>query len=917
MVSETYQSHSQLGLPVARSASTDSNDSLSSSTTSSSRSTSPAPSLSGINSTHSGKSHRRVKSLVREFDAININDWPAAYVDHNGSVAQHGRRTASSNSTISSTSSLARSPDSTFTATTRPEPDTSLSTDSSSSYKPASVPLQTGVQKPIMSFSAADATASSSAHAHINGRATGLASPFRSHARTSSTVSANGHARSHSHSHAGHSHSHSHSHDEQLEEEEADDAFVPLTSEAGDYAFVGATSPRSPNSLPHSRTSSANGLVFIDPKANMTEAERRAHSRRHSRVHSRNLSVFFPRPGVGSPGIQDISEEIDDESSQAQVIEIPSHDHSYASQARITPQTAYSSEGSDRQRMYSANSDPAHEEAATSSSKVGRRGHHHRHSLSHNFFSFLDPTQTNPELASASAGSSIPSVYGTPIQDSAYLSGLQTPSSIPRPVASPMGLATSHPASAPSGLPASSSYSSKYAHLPRPIRLTLVLLFQLQFRVQAALVLSIAEIVMGSTLWIAGQAGESLATTGLGYLLVFDGFGALSSVIVEGSMGSVELLWEALSSHKSKLDKSIRWPYGTHRLTTLSHFAQCVFLIFSAVYVCKEAIEHVLLLHDPLEAQADAGHGSAHGTMGHGESLVTSPGADLTPFGPALPTPLLICSFAACLASAIILGNHAKLIETVGPATYALRPIAPGQGRKPRLRQLLDVLSNPFSLLVLVFSGTLYAAGLFLTPVQLTPLDKILALIESLAMFYVGYPAAMATGKVLLQTAPPVEAGNMAALKRGVREVESHPLVVHVPPPHIWQLTPHPRTAPNARKSKIYGRASLPSPSDGASIIIVTLEIHVRMDASDSDILDLTQMARQKCSPALSRSTGGGSIGGPAGELTVKVRRTKPALASQPVGHVHTARDHCGLHDHSHAAPSSQSHSHGHSHAHA
>lgn len=298
-----------------------------------------------------------------------------------------------------------------------------------------------------------------------------------------------------------------------------------------------------------------------------------------------------------------------------------------------------------------------------------------------------------------------------------------------------MGLATSHPASAPSGLPASSSYSSKYAHLPRPIRLTLVLLFQLQFRVQAALVLSIAEIVMGSTLWIAGQAGESLATTGLGYLLVFDGFGALSSVIVEGSMGSVELLWEALSSHKSKLDKSIRWPYGTHRLTTLSHFAQCVFLIFSAVYVCKEAIEHVLLLHDPLEAQADAGHGSAHGTMGHGESLVTSPGADLTPFGwvavhrialhpaeysrvcrPALPTTLLICSFAACLASAIILGNHAKLIETVGPATYALRPIAPGQGRKPRLRQLLDVLSNPFSLLVLGFSGTLYAAGLFLTP---------------------------------------------------------------------------------------------------------------------------------------------------------------------------------------------------------
>lgn len=65
---------------------------------------------------------------------------------------------------------------------------------------------------------------------------------------------------------------------------------------------------------------------------------------------------------------------------------------------------------------------------------------------------------------------------------------------------------------------------------------------------------------------------------------------------------------------------------STSRVTTLSHFTQCVYLIFSAVYVCKESVEHVLLLHGPDEAGpdgavGDASHGAAHGSMGHGEGI--------------------------------------------------------------------------------------------------------------------------------------------------------------------------------------------------------------------------------------------------------------------------------------------------------
>lgn len=140
--------------------------------------------------------------------------------------------------------------------------------------------------------------------------------------------------------------------------------------------------------------------------------------------------------------------------------------------------------------------------------------------------------------------------------------------------------------------------------------------------------MSCVEIALGASLWISGQSGESLAVTGLGYLVVFDGLAAISSILIEGNAHGTEKLWSIISGRRAS-DNAVRFPYGTSRINTLSHFAQCVYLIFSAVYVCKESIEHVLLLHGPDEGLADFGldgeapevaaHGAAHGGMGHGE----------------------------------------------------------------------------------------------------------------------------------------------------------------------------------------------------------------------------------------------------------------------------------------------------------
>lgn len=57
------------------------------------------------------------------------------------------------------------------------------------------------------------------------------------------------------------------------------------------------------------------------------------------------------------------------------------------------------------------------------------------------------------------------------------------------------------------------------------------------------------------------------------------------------------------------------------RLATLSHFAQSVYLLFSAIYISKESIEHVLLLSGSLEHTGGHVHGHAASTSTEAEGL--------------------------------------------------------------------------------------------------------------------------------------------------------------------------------------------------------------------------------------------------------------------------------------------------------
>ena len=151
--------------------------------------------------------------------------------------------------------------------------------------------------------------------------------------------------------------------------------------------------------------------------------------------------------------------------------------------------------------MSSANS-PA-TSASTESRRATRRGHHHKHSLSHNFFSFLEPggdlthmrTPRSPEprnqLASTSTSSSPWHNTSSSEKTSFPLSSRQV----------------------------SFNTSDPFLNaVPRP---------QARRVRVVALGSSLTQCVVGALLWVMAQQVGSLACTGLGYWLVFDALGIM------------------------------------------------------------------------------------------------------------------------------------------------------------------------------------------------------------------------------------------------------------------------------------------------------------------------------------------------------------------------------------------------------
>ncbi|TFK82872.1 hypothetical protein K466DRAFT_666245 [Polyporus arcularius HHB13444] len=553
----------------------------------------------------------------------------------------------------------------------------------------------------------------------------------------------------------------------------------------------------------HQPTSPADGA----PKA--------VPARRHSRIHSRNLSVYFPRPGsLPSTTIaEDGAQELDFRPEES--VPIPS--------ASPGPGQRSFREGF----TFGARPPSSASPAQPSSAGASRRGHHHKHSLSHNFFSFLEPG------AQSSPGDLHTQPTPMPVSPWAPISPFpssQSMSSMDGEKAAVNGrptTATQSRAKSPIGKIRASSQMSPVA-------------------VAAA----VWQFVLGAWLWITGQQVGSLSCTGLGYWVVFDAFGVAVGQILPSYLAGPSMRAE------------MRRPYGNARVETVMTFAQSVYLIFTSVYVCKETVEHILL---------SSGEGHHHH---HGDETASV-------FGIEFPVRLLLVTLVSLLSTTILFNNNAKLVSTAGNRIPSLVSLLPTRSRYRASGlaypvPLNNLLTNPYALAPICFTLAVLFTATSLPLRQHRPFDLILAGVETLVTFNIAYRAAVALGAVLLQTSPArgLAGGRMEAFLRAMREIERHPQVLHLPAPHIWQLTPS-LAVSDADTVSPYSSGSaaraLDKAQGPAQSLVVTLELHVRHDLEDAEVLRLTRWAWERCVHALHFGTRGGEGGDGEAEVTVGI----------------------------------------------
>jgi hypothetical protein len=294
--------------------------------------------------------------------------------------------------------------------------------------------------------------------------------------------------------------------------------------------------------------------------------------------------------------------------------------------------------------------------------------------------------------------------------------------------------------------------------------------------------------------------------------------------------------------------------------------------MFSSVYLCKETVEHILL-----------SAGSTGGAEGHHHHIGDEDPNSL----PGIQFPYLLASIAffTIILSAAVFDNHKSLVDVTGnripsmptlirlfTSLFSQRSSHITNVEPPPSSKLGVIMSNPYVVCPLAMCAAIWWGGIGLAASQHTAFDLTLAVLITFVTFRVSYSSSVVLGTVLLQTAPRrVEkgrSGRMEAFLRAMKDLERHPQVLHLPAPHIWQLTPAP-AASSALSLSSYNQTAT------SEQLVVTLELHVRRDLPDEDVLHLTRWAWEKCVGALTVGANGikGDSGMPKADVTVGVVR--------------------------------------------
>ncbi|ORX90620.1 hypothetical protein K493DRAFT_317846 [Basidiobolus meristosporus CBS 931.73] len=228
----------------------------------------------------------------------------------------------------------------------------------------------------------------------------------------------------------------------------------------------------------------------------------------------------------------------------------------------------------------------------------------------------------------------------------------------------------------------------------------------------------------GLAIWVYGHATENLSVIGFSYFVLFDSFNVLTRF--------TSLLF---TNHRTLAYlQNPGYPYGLNRVVTLLGLSNSIFLIFAGMYSIKEGFEHMLV---------------SEGHHGHGISY----------------------SKYLLIPAAILIMAASKLAH-------------PERGRSSSAQQLL---SNPFNGIGLVSALAILLIDLLAADrSQATFLDQAITILESLGMFYISFPAAVESSKLLLQTTPKEK---LPSIEQRILEINSLPNVLGCKNIHFWSPT--------------------------------------------------------------------------------------------------------------------------------
>jgi hypothetical protein len=163
----------------------------------------------------------------------------------------------------------------------------------------------------------------------------------------------------------------------------------------------------------------------------------------------------------------------------------------------------------------------------SSSMAKARRGHHHKHSMSHSFFSFLEPGAHGVRPNGAPPASTAPTeelhTHPAPIPVSQWAPTHTSPAT------PPLSQSLSEEADAVEGV------------LFKPA------------------IGALGQFLVGAWLWVCGQRTGSLSCTGIGYWVVFDSFGVGVGSVLPGWLNSKD---DELMNTREREREALKRPYG-------------------------------------------------------------------------------------------------------------------------------------------------------------------------------------------------------------------------------------------------------------------------------------------------------------------------------------------------------------------